>query len=40
VHVSHPSADAGEGRIDRVGPDLVPGHWTAGSYAAPELLAD
>ena len=35
VHVAHPGGDAG---VDRVGPDLVAGHWTTVSYAAPALL--
>ena len=35
VHVSHPGTDA-----DRVGPDLVPGHWHPKALPEPELLKD
>jgi hypothetical protein len=42
VHVPHPGSPAGAGSpaVDRVGPDLVAGHWTTVSYTAPELLED
>ena len=36
VHVPHP-ADEG---ADRVGPNLIAGHWASVSYTAPELLED
>jgi hypothetical protein len=39
VHVAHAEGD-GAPAADRVGPDLVAGHWTSVSYAAPELLSD
>ena len=35
VHVAHPG-----GVTDRVGPDLVPGHWHPKSLPEPELLED
>ena len=36
VHVAHP----GDDEMDRVGPDLVPGHWHPKSLPEPELLEE
>lgn len=35
VHVSHPGDE-----VDRVGPDLVAGHWQPRTFVAPKLLED
>jgi hypothetical protein len=40
VHVAHPAEEADGAVGDRVGPDLVAGHWATVSYVAPELLED
>jgi hypothetical protein len=36
VHVSHPGGE----ELDRVGPDLVPGHWHPKALPEPELLEE
>ena len=36
VHLPHP----GDGEVDRVGPDLVPGHWQPTALPEPVLLED
>ncbi|MDQ6726521.1 MAG: hypothetical protein M3066_10210 [Actinomycetota bacterium] len=40
VHVRHGPDEDPERAADRVGPDLVAGHWNPRTYAEPELLAD
>jgi hypothetical protein len=40
VHVAHPGEPDGGEAVDRVGPDLVPGHWHPKVLPEPELLED
>ncbi|MDQ2825439.1 MAG: hypothetical protein M3Y04_00480, partial [Actinomycetota bacterium] len=40
VHVSHGPDEDPERAVDRVGPDLVAGHWNPQTLVEPELLAD
>jgi hypothetical protein len=35
VHISHPGCE-----VDRVGPELVAGHWQPRTFVAPKLLED
>ena len=40
VHVPHPGHPGPGDAVDRVGPDLVPGHWHPKTLPEPELLED